>query len=456
MVGAAKQARSAELSRVTLVGERRRVDIVLPADEPVGRLLPDVLRLVDDQVADRPTLRHLVTAEGVVLPQDATLTSAAVPDGAVLRLVRERDVPAAPVVHDVTDEVAEDLDLRAWRWSAAARQWTASAATLALALAVGLLARRGLPDSGVATALAVVAAAAALTGAAAARLRNRDLGATLMLTGGALGVLAAWTAADAHGWGGTARLAGVAGAIVVTLLLLGVSATVGRGAYIGAGAVVVTGGLWEVVAALQDGAHTDAQQARLGAVLAVVSVVALGLLPRLALTAAGLTGLDDRRSGGVSVSRHEVATALAATHRGLVFATLVTAASATAAGLLAVGDASPWTVPLTAVLAIVLLSRSRAYPLAAEVVALLAAALVLLVRLVVLWLDTTDGRPYGPLAALAVAALLPLGVLTVRPPEHVRVRLRRIVDLVEAVGVIVLFPLVVGEFGVYGRLLDAF
>ncbi|MBL1116390.1 type VII secretion integral membrane protein EccD [Streptomyces sp. 110] len=456
MVGAAKQARSAELSRVTLVGERRRVDIVLPADEPVGRLLPDVLRLVDDQVADRPALRHLVTAEGVVLAQDATLTSAAVPDGAVLRLVRERDVPAAPVVHDVTDEVAEDLDLRAWRWSAAARQWTASAATLALALAVGLLARRGLPDSGVATALAVAAAAAALTGAAAARLRNRDLGATLMLTGGALGVLAAWTAADAHGWGGTARLAGVAGAIVVTLLLLGASATVGRGAYIGAGAVVVTGGLWEVVAALQDGAHTDAQQARSGAVLAVVSVVALGLLPRLALTAAGLTGLDDRRSGGVSVSRHEVVTALAATHRGLVFATLVTAASATAAGLLAVGDSSPWTVPLTAVLAIVLLSRSRAYPLAAEVVALLAAALVLLVRLVVLWLDTTDGRPYGPLAALAVAALLPLGVLTVRPPEHVRVRLRRIVDLVEAVGVIVLFPLVVGEFGVYGRLLDAF
>ncbi|WP_344379556.1 EsaB/YukD family protein, partial [Streptomyces rhizosphaericus] len=155
MVRAAKQARSAELSRVTLVGERRRVDIVLPADEPVGRLLPDVLRLVADQVADRPTLRHLVTAEGVVLPQDATLTSAAVPDGAVLRLVRERDVPAAPVVHDVTDEVAEDLDLRAWRWSAAARQWTASAATLAAVLAVGQLALHALPDSGVATALAV-------------------------------------------------------------------------------------------------------------------------------------------------------------------------------------------------------------------------------------------------------------------------------------------------------------
>lgn len=455
-MGAAKQTRRTELSRVTLVGDRRRVDIVLPADEPVGRLLPEVLRLVDDQVPERPMLRHLVTADGVVLGQDATLASASIPDGAVLRLVRERDVPAAPVVHDVTDEVAENLDVRAWRWSAAARQWTASAATLALAVAVGLLARRSLSDSGVATALTAAAALMALAGAGAARLRNRELGTTLVLTGGALGVLAAWAAADAHGWGGAARLAGVAGAVAVTLLLLGVSSAVGRGGLVGAGAVVVTGGVWELVGALQDGAHTDGGQARLGAVLAVVSVVALGLLPRIALTAAGLTGLDDRRSGGASVSRHEVETALAATHRGLVLAAVVTAVSATAAGLLAVTDPSPWTVPLTVVLAVVLLSRSRAYPLAAEVVALLAAAMVLLVRLVVLWIDAVDGKPYGPLAALGVAALLPLGVLTVRPPEHVRIRLRRVVDLVEAVGVVVLFPLVVGAFGVYERLLDAF
>ncbi|MET7934315.1 type VII secretion integral membrane protein EccD [Streptomyces sp. NPDC005322] len=455
-MGASEQARRTELSRVTLVGERRRVDIVLPSDEPVGRLLPDVLRLVDDHVPERPMLRHLVTAGGTVLAQDATLTSASIPDGAVLRLVLERDVPAAPVVHDVTDEVAEDLDVRAWRWSAGARRWTASAATLVLAVAVGLLARRGLADSSVAAAVAVAAVLLGLVGAAAGRLRHQELGTALMLTGGALGVLAAWTGADAHGWGGAARLAGAAGAVAVTLLLLGACSAVGRGGLIGAGAIVGSGGLWELVAALQDGAHTDGQQARLGAVLAVVSVVALGLLPRIALTAAGLTGLDDRRSGGASVSRHEVETALAATHRGLVLATVVTAVSATAAGLLAVTHPSPWTVPLTVVLAVVLLSRSRAYPLAAEVVALLAAAVVLLIRLVVLWADAADGAPYGPLAALVVAALLPLGVLTVRPPEHVRVRLRRVVDLVEAVGVIVLFPLVVGAFGVYERLLDAF
>lgn len=44
----------AEMSRVTLVGERRRADIVLPSDTPVGQLLPDILQLLDDRAAARP------------------------------------------------------------------------------------------------------------------------------------------------------------------------------------------------------------------------------------------------------------------------------------------------------------------------------------------------------------------------------------------------------------------
>ena len=86
--------------------------------------------------------------------------------------------------------------------------------------------------------------------------------------------------------------------------------------------------VWEAVAAVQG------DLARLGAVMAVFSVVLLGLLPRLALMASGLTALDDRRSGGVSVSRHQVGNALAATHRGLALATTVTAVSAASAGWL--------------------------------------------------------------------------------------------------------------------------
>ncbi|WP_372449067.1 type VII secretion integral membrane protein EccD [Streptomyces syringium] len=468
MVNVGEKKRT-ELSRITLVGDRRRVDLVLPADEPIGRLLPDVLRLLGDRVGERPAARHLITAEGTVLPQDGTLAEAAVPDGAVLRLVRVHDAPSAPVVHDVTDELAEDLDVRAWRWRPEARRWTASLATIVLAVTAGVLARTSLGPASVAAALAVTAVLVAAVGAVAGRIgiragqggqrartddragqAGRDLGTTLMLTGGALGALAAWTAADAHAWTGPARLAAVPAALAVTLALLGLFSQLGKGGLIGAGAVVATTGAWEAVAALQD------DPARVGSVMAVVSVVVLGLLPRLALMAAGLTGLDDRRSGGSSVSRHEVETALAATHRGLVLATVAVAVSAAAGGLLAVTSPSWWTVLLASVVVVVLLSRSRAFPLIAEVVTLLAAALVLLVRLVVLWIDHIPGTPTGPLAALCGVAIVPLAVLAVRLPEHVGVRLRRAVDLVETIGVIALFPLAVGVFGVYVRLLHQF
>ncbi|WP_324607301.1 EsaB/YukD family protein, partial [Streptomyces sp. SA3_actF] len=101
---------------MTLVGERRRADLVLPAGEPVGVLLPEILRVLDDRVGERPEVRQLITVEGEALAQDVTLEGAGIADGAVLRLVRAEDAPSAPVVHDVSDEAAADLEVRAWRW----------------------------------------------------------------------------------------------------------------------------------------------------------------------------------------------------------------------------------------------------------------------------------------------------------------------------------------------------
>ncbi|MER6768206.1 type VII secretion integral membrane protein EccD [Streptomyces bacillaris] len=442
-----------ELSRVTLVGERRRADIVLPSDTPIGQLLPDILQLLDDRAASRPLTRQLITADGSALPHDSTLASAGVSDGAVLRLVRIHAAPPAPLVHDVTDRVADHLDLQAWRWRPAARRVTAGASTVAFAVAAALLARREVPLATLAGALAVVTAVLLVGGALCARIGsgNRGLATALLSVSGGLGVLTAWTAADAYAWSGPARLAAVAAAVALALLLLGFFSPLGRGGLIGAGATAAVATVWEAVAAV------ESDPARLGAVMAVFSVVLLGLLPRLALMASGLTALDDRRSGGVSVSRHDVADALAATHRGLALATVVTAVSATAAGWLLTLAARPtvWTVLLPSVVAVVLLSRARAFPLVAEVVALFAAAAVLVVRLVMLWMDQGSGSA-GPAIALGAAALLPLAALAVEPPEHVRVRLRRTADLVESIGMVGLFPLAVGVFGVYGQLLDKF
>ncbi|WP_327235457.1 type VII secretion integral membrane protein EccD [Streptomyces sp. NBC_01317] len=442
----------AQLSRVTLVGERRRADIVLPSDTPIGQLLPDILQLLDDRAASRPMTRQLITSDGSALPHDSTLASAGIADGAVLRLVRAHSAPPAPVVHDVTDQVADDLDLQAWRWRPAARRASAGVATVAFAVVAALLARGEFALDALAGVLVAVTLVLLVAGALAARIGegNRGLATALLLASGALGVLTAWTAADAYDWPGTARLAAVAGALTLTLVLLGLFSPLGRGGLIGAAATAAITVVWEAVAAAQD------NPARLGAVMAVFSVVLLGLLPRLALMASGLTALDDRRSGGVSVSRHQVGNALAATHRGLALATTATAVSAAGAGwLLTLADEpTVWTVTLPSLVAVVLLSRARAFPLVAEVVALLAAAAVLVVRLVMLWMEHAGGA--GPLALLCAAAVLPLLVLAVQPPEHVRVRLRRMADLVESIGVVGLFPLAIGVFGVYGQLIDKF
>ncbi|WP_319053882.1 EsaB/YukD family protein, partial [Streptomyces europaeiscabiei] len=217
------------LSRVTLVGERRRVDLVLPSREPVGLLLPEIMRLLDDRVGGRPELRHLVTADGSALSHDSTLESAGVPDGAVLRLVRAEDAPSAPVVHDVTDEAAEDLDARGWRWRPATRRGTAGLATVGWALAAGMFARAAYEPGVVAGTLLGVALVAALAGALLGRAGKRGLATTLIATAGALGLLGASTSAEAQHWSGTPQVAAMATAGVVTLALLGLFTPLGRG-----------------------------------------------------------------------------------------------------------------------------------------------------------------------------------------------------------------------------------
>ncbi len=437
---------------MTLVGERRRADIVLLSDTPIGQLLPDILQLLGDRPASEPMSRQLITSDGSVLPHDSTLASAGIVDGAVLRLVRAHSAPPAPVVHDVTDQVADDLDLRAWRWRPAARRACAGAATVAFTVVAALLARREFAlDAlvGPCSALALVLLAAGVLVTKVGQ-GNRGLTTALLVASGGLGVLTAWTAADAYGWPGPARLAGVAGALVLTLGCLGRFSPLGKGGLVGAVTTAVLTVVWEAVAAVQS------EPARLGAVMAVFSLVLLGVLPRLALMASGLTALDDRRSGGASVSRHQVETALAATHRGLALSTIVTAVSATAAGWLLTLAESPtaWTTVLASLVVVVLVSRARAFPLVAEVVALLVAASALIVRLVMLWMEHAGHA--GALAVLCAAAVLPLLALAMQVPEHVQVRLRRVAELVESVGMVGLFPLAFGVFGVYGQLLNRF
>ncbi|MFC9493613.1 EsaB/YukD family protein, partial [Streptomyces sp. NPDC056982] len=261
------------LSRVTLVGARGRVELVLPSREPLGMLLPEVLRLLDDDGSPHTSHHRLIAADGSALEADSTLESAGVSDGAVLRLVPVEDWASVPATH-------ADIDLRTWCWRPAARRVVAGAATVVWAVLAGLLARQGQAEalSAVAGTLLAAAALAALAGALLGRAGDKGLATTLITTAGAVGVLGAWTLADAHDWPGAARLACAGGVVAGALLLLGLFSPVGRSGVVGAAAVAGCGVCWEAALALQSGGGTAQESARAGALVAVASVVALGLL----------------------------------------------------------------------------------------------------------------------------------------------------------------------------------
>jgi type VII secretion integral membrane protein EccD len=435
-------------SRVTLVGDRRRVDLVLPSTEPVGSLMPDLLALVGDEVQAPPRARQLVGAGGQVLALDATLAEAEVQDGAVLRLVTQHDAPPPPVVHDVIEEVSDDRDQRAWRWGPVARRWTLTAAVVAACLAVAWLLLRG-PWSELRTAqaLAVVALTLGACGVVAGQLREPP-GTALVLGGGAVGVVSSWTAMGAAGEPFVGRLVVAAAVAAAVTVLLGLVSPLGRVGVVGGGLGLGLTAAWG--AGLSSGLAAD----RLAAVMAVASVVLLGLLPRVALTTSGLTSLDDRRTAGQEVARRDAVAAIETTHRGLSVAVVATAASTALAGHLLLTAPTRWTLLLAVACGVVMAGRARIYPLVAEVVALLAAAGWILLGLLAVWQDRAGTAE--PLAAVLALLVTVLVALAVEPVEHVRARLRRLGDHLENVAVVAAVPLAIGVFGIYGRLLDTF
>lgn len=437
-------------SRVTLLAEQRRVDAVLPATEPIGALMPDVLRLLDDQVERPARLRHLVTSTGEVLDGQATLAERGVLDGSVLRLVRADEPLPAPVVHDVPEAVDDAVSEHLWRWGPRAAGWTAAAATAVLAAAAGIILNA---NPGGAAGFAAAASAAAvllLAGLAVGALGRTPLGTAVTLGGGALAGVAVWSAADLYGWQSWIRWGALALLSGLLPAALGATTPLGRGGLAGGGLVVLLTAVWGACAGL----GLDA--ARTGAVLAVACVVLLNVMLRIALTLSGLTSLDDRRSAGAAVPRGDVLTALAHTHRSLVIATVAVAVAAVPAGWAPAARLDGWTAALAALLAVVVASRARLFPLVPQKTALLAAALVIWVHLAYRWAEAAAWGAAPALGMLAAVLAVPLVVLTVEQPEHVRARLRRITGRAEAVAAVAIIPVAIGTFGVYQRLLDTF
>lgn len=123
-------------TRLTVLAPRTRVDVALPADVPLGELVPMVLELVGEPGAGhRPLPWRLTGATGGPLHPAATLDELGVLDGELLRIGPDTTPPPPPVFDDPVD---------------------------ALAASAGRTGRRGGPDTRAAVALVLACLAAAV------------------------------------------------------------------------------------------------------------------------------------------------------------------------------------------------------------------------------------------------------------------------------------------------------
>ena len=434
-----------EFTRLTVIGSARKADLVVPNDEAVSGLMPRLMELLEEPTSSVVRPLTLVRATGEQLDVGLTIADQQVSDGELLRLVRSDDAPPPPEVADVTDVLGESMRDRAGLWSTFARELTG-------AVAVGVLscaAATQLPARPVAFVVAVLAlsVAAAILGRAAMRWL------CIALTAAALGVAAAtvWSFSTELGLPPGLRFAAaVSGFAALGWICLGIGHGQGlrsRPAWLGSLVGVPISALPLIMVALGSAAEQAA------AVTAAVAVVVCGVLPRLALAASGLTGLDDQVVEGHPRRRDDVSLTVNEAYRLLSWVTFAIAIpiAVTSAVLLASKDL--WTVTVGLAVIIVSALRTRAFPLAVQQVALWFAVLVGLLAGVL-----GQSRLSEPLVAVILIAIAVLVVIMVlaRPAAHQRAFLRRVGNAFEAVVVIALIPLLLGMSGIFSDLLRAF
>jgi type VII secretion integral membrane protein EccD len=434
-----------EFTRLTVIGSARKADLVVPNDEAVSGLMPRLMELLEEPTSSVVRPLTLVRATGEQLDVGLTIADQQVSDGELLRLVRSDDAPPPPEVADVTDVLGESMRDRAGLWSTFARELTGAVAigVLSCAAATQLLTR---PVACVVAVLAL-SVAAAILGRAAMRWL------CIALTAAALGVAAAtvWSFSTELGLAPGLRFAAaVSGFAALGWICLGIGHGQGlrsRPAWLGSLVGVPISALPLIMVALGSAAEQAA------AVTAGVAVVVCGVLPRLALAASGLTGLDDQVVEGHPRRRDDVSLTVNEAYRLLSWVTFAVAIpiAVTSAVLLASRDL--WTVAVGLAVIIVSALRTRAFPLAVQQVALWFAVLVGLLAGVL-----GQSRLSEPLVAVILIAIAVLVVIMVlaRPAAHQRAFLRRVGNAFEALAVIALIPLLLGMFGIFSDLLRAF
>lgn len=434
-----------EYRRVTVIGTRQKADLALPDDHPVDELLSEIIDMLDEPAGDGSAL-ILTSLLGQPVNPRETLASQGIDHGAILRLVAQDDAPQPPDIADVTEAVSDATGRRPDRWTSALTSLAMSTVVAVVAAIAGLL----LPATpGVVTGLfltftAAVVASTLLARRGATVARNAWLGLGLGLTI-PLGMLG--TPVIVSALAGDPFIAVAASGIlgwVAVAIVIGIGAR-RRGVLPGA-AVAVSFGVGAIAAAA-----SSAPIAVTAAVCGIIAAIGLGLVPSLALTAAGVGRLDDTAMSGSPVPRDDIDDAIDVAFTAQTALVLALAVpSSIAVVLLSTGDG--WQSGLAAALGMFLLSRSRLFPLAVARAALLIAALIPLG----FWLLVGHSDPVMRIGVAAAVCVALLVVAVLRPSAAAQARLRRLLGVFEALTVVAMVPLLLGIMGVFDDLLGTF
>lgn len=441
-------------SRVTVVSADRTVDIALPTGLPLGEILPQLMKYAGPESPNpAPTNWTLARLGGAHLPLAQTLAEAAVLDGDVLELRPEGEAARPLMVDDVRDAVEDSVDATGGTWST---RTTGSFVVLAGSLLLALLALVVVTANLLSAAMwpldvdsipSSTAAVAVLTFATwwsthRAREVDAQVAAAVAMVWAAMVSLALCHRLEAGHWVTIAVCAAAAAAIAgVTRLLT--PATTGHAAF---GCVVL------VVAAAMLVAETWEVSERVAPrVIPVLALLAIGAIPRISLSVGGLASADYRvRNIGVldlvslqaryRVSNAVLVGSLAAI--GLVVAWFGT-------GLALSGET--WDRALSGALAAGLMLRSRVFSRTQHIAPLRIAGIALVaVALFRLTADEPDLMPWLGLI-IAAATLAGIGLSSADPSEISRARVKRTLNTVEFLVLVVILVLLCGAIAVYAQ-----
>lgn len=439
------------LIRVTIASGSRRVDLVLPGAIPVAELVPELARSVG--LLDASTVYggyRLVTQDGRILANDASLTIQGIEDGGLLTVTAGVDDEPPRVYDDVVEAMADVVERELQPWEPADGRRTAlGAGGILLALGALALLLQGESVLGGAAA-AVTAALLVVGGVVLARAQDEpEVGVAVSLIAAlhaavaglllAPGSLPGWSWPLADGFFEWPLACAGAGVLVVGLVSV-VGLHDGRTLMIPAvvvGSVLLASGLLLQVVSLDPGV--------LFTVLMTLVVLAGSVLPWLAL---GMTGtrveqiysLSDVTADPDEIDPEEVGRDARVGHEILL------AVSATVGSLLVLlaplaVDRGAFGTILAAVCCLAVMFRTRQFRTGSEVLAGLVSGVLGLVSVAVSMLLIHDGWRSGAAIALAIVGALLL-VLTL-VPSSASVRRGRAGDVVESLTLLSLLPLMV-------------